>query len=114
MIMIFLLKWQFMFHISNNAMDKLIKFLHKLFNYFSALKQNEFSVISDLAKRFPSSLMQIKKITGIDKKELSVAKTKHCKYKPFPAHPNKRLRKPCNLKQGKKANQQLALQPSWA
>ena len=138
MIMIFLLKWQFMFHISNNAMDKLIKFLHKLFNHFSALKQNEFSVISDLAKRFPSSLTQIKKITGIDnkvflenivcckchsiyenisqcmEKESSVAKTKHCKYKPFPAHPNKRLRKPCNqplLKQVKKANQQLALQP---
>ena len=71
MIMIFLLKWQFMFHISNNAVDMLIKFLHKLFSHLSAVKQNEHSVITDLAKEFPSSLTQMKKIIGIDKKMFS-------------------------------------------
>ena len=51
-----------------------------LFNHFSALKQNEFLVISDLAKRFPSSLTQIKKITGIDNKMFLVCCKCHSIY----------------------------------
>lgn len=68
MTMMFLLKWQFMFHISNNAMDMLIKFLHKLLSHLSTVKENKDSVITNLSKEFPLSITQMKKIIGIDKK----------------------------------------------
>ena len=53
MMALFLLKWQGMFHISDNALDALIKFLHNEFNEVEIMKSADSIII--LSKLFPKS-----------------------------------------------------------
>ena len=59
MMAVFLLKWQGMFHISDNALDALIKFLHNVFNEGKIMKSADSIII--LSKLFPKSFLALKK-----------------------------------------------------
>ena len=88
-----------MFHISDNALDALIKFLHNIFNQNEILKSAE-NIIA-MSVLFPTSLFTLKKtlkLNEITYVKFSVCskchslygdlKTKKCKHILFPANPN--------------------------
>ena len=92
-----MLKWQFMYKISDNAMNPLLKFLVK---YFHAVVKSVKSVeeLHSLVEEFPSSLYSLRKLASLDNKLFNVystcpkchaiygnLKTKLCKKVPFPA-----------------------------
>ena len=105
MVTVFLLKWQYMFNISDNAISVLIKFLHKLiFTIIQVTKTKQ--DITNLTKDIPTSLYAVRKLAGLNKKCFEMFSscptchsinsnldTKTCKNVPFPANRNANI---CN------------------
>jgi len=99
MMAVFLMKWQYRFRISDNALNCLIKFLSKLlFLLVDAVILTENLLI--FANGFPKSLTALKKylnLTSRPYKQYASCKkctsiyedlsTKYCRHKPFPANP---------------------------
>ena len=99
MITVFLLKWQYMFNISDNALSVLIKFLNKVIFIVTKISKTKEDV-TDFTKDFPSSLYTLRKIAGLDKKYFKMYSScprchsinsnldaKTCKNIQFPANP---------------------------
>ena len=96
---LFLLKWQGMFHISDNALDALIKFLHNVFNEGEIMKSADSIII--LSKPFPKSFLALKKslkFNAINYMKFAVCSkchslygdlhTEKCKHILYPANPS--------------------------
>jgi len=100
MVTIFLLKWQCLYHVTDNALDALVKFLHNFFLLNTkALESMETLVL--LSKSFPATLPALKKFCKLDTtscKKFTVCSKchslysdltiKYCKHIIFPANPN--------------------------
>ena len=105
MIMVFLLKWQYMFNISDNALSVLIKFLHKFILIIIKLAKTKDDITS-FTKDIPTSLYAVRKHAGLNNKSFKMFSscpichtinsnldTKICRNIQFPANPNSSI---CN------------------
>ena len=99
MITVFLLKWQYMFNISDNAISVLIKFLNKIIFIVTKITKTK-EDMTDFTRDIPNSLYTLRKLTGLNKKYFKMYSscprchsinsnldTKTCKNIQFPANP---------------------------
>ena len=100
MVMVFLLKWQYMFNVSDNALSVLIKFLHKFILIVIKVAKTK-DDITDFTKNIPTSLYVVRKYVGLSNKCFKMFSscptchsinsnldTKTCRNIQFPANPN--------------------------
>lgn len=100
MVMVFLLKWQYMFNVSDNALSVLIKFLHKFILIIIKVAKTK-DDITDFTKNIPTSLYVVRKRVGLSNKCFKMFSscptchsinsnldTKTCRNIQFPANPN--------------------------
>jgi len=115
--MMFLALWQFLFNISNKAMDLLIKFFKKFLLVLANFIGND--RLRQLQNNFPSSHSQIYKLLGLDDDAFTEyvlcptcyllyhykdcvettfgrRHSKKCIFVNFPDHPHRNQREPCN------------------
>ena len=97
-LVVFLLKWQFMYKVSDNAMNALLKFLTKFFvAVVKSVKLLE--ELNSIIEEFPTSLYSLQKLASLDNKLFNVysscpkchaiysnLETEVCKKVPFPAN----------------------------
>ena len=113
LLFVFLLMWQYNFHISDSGIAVLIVFLHNFLRLLSSLSRSQF--VSHMATACPTSLYSARNILRLHDKyavcpkcnsiydtEQCIGKTasgsecsKHCWYVPFPNHPRRQLHKEC-------------------
>ena len=62
-LVVFLLKWHFMYKVSDNAMQSLLKFLMK---FFLAVI-NSVKLVDSIIEDFPTSLYSLQKLGNLDK-----------------------------------------------
>jgi len=114
--MIFLASWQFVFNISNKALNLLIKFLKKFMSLLAIFTAND--RLHQLQNQFPSSHGQMYKMLGLSDDEfteyvicpkcyllynekdcvetfLGHERSKKCLFVNFPNHPHRNQREPC-------------------
>ena len=114
--LMFLALWQFLFNISNKAMNMLIKFFHIFISVLANVVQN--NQLRQLQNHFPTSHAQIYKLLGLDdafteyvvcptcnllyyyddciETTLGHKHSKRCVFVNFPDHPHRNQREPCN------------------
>ena len=71
MVLVFLLKWQYMFNISDNALSVLIKFLHKLILIIIQVAKTK-DDITNFTKDIPTSLYAVRKHAGLNGKSFKM------------------------------------------
>jgi hypothetical protein len=119
LLFVFLLMWQYLFHVSDAGIAILIVFLHNFLRLLSSLSQSEF--LNRIAAACPTSLYSTRKILGVRddcfrqyvvcpkcnsiyELEQCIGTTargskytKHCWYVEFPNHPRQQLRTECGM-----------------